>query len=255
MAFLWFIIGAILGSFYLVVGTRVPKKEDFITSRSKCDYCQKELRWFELIPVISYVIQLGKCRNCGKRISPSYLFMEVITGLLFLIGFLYYGMSISYYIYLVSISLALIIFVSDFKYMVILDSTLVIASIILLVLRYFEVGIQGTLYSCLYGLILFIIMFLIRLLGNFLFKKDSLGGGDIKLAIYMGILLGYYNYGLRLGIIAIMFSAFLALPYALVSLYLNKKNELPYGPFLISAAIIVFVFIDKFKNLLILFSL
>ena len=62
-----FIIGAILGSFYLVIGTRLPLKENVFTTRSRCDNCFKELKWYELIPIVSYVFQRGKCRKCGKK--------------------------------------------------------------------------------------------------------------------------------------------------------------------------------------------
>ena len=152
--------------------------------------------------------------------------MEIGTGLLFLIGYLYYGLNIQFAIYLVSISVALVIFVSDFKYMIILDSTLIIGSILLIVLKYFEVGPVNTLYAILYGICLFVIMYLIKLLGDKMYKRESLGGGDIKLAFLIGLTLGYKGIGLRLGLICLIFASFLALPYALATVYLNKKSLL-----------------------------
>ena len=138
--------------------------------------------------------------------------------------------------------------------MIILDSPLIISGILLLILRYFEVGLKETFISVIYGLALFIFMYLIKLLGDILFKRESLGGGDIKLSFIIGLTLGYYGIGFRMGLICIIFSAFLALPYALASNYLNKKNELPYGPFLIFSLVIIFIFLEKFTNLLIFFS-
>lgn len=255
MGLFWFIIGAILGSFYLVIGSRLPLKDNVITGRSRCDSCKHELSWYELIPIVSYIIQLGKCRYCKSKINPIHLVMEIVTGLLFLTGYLFFGLTYHFAIYLVSISVAIVIFVSDFEYMIILDSPLVIGSILIIFFRYLETSLKETLFSILYGIILFIVMYLIRELGNYLFKKESLGGGDIKLAFFMGLLLGYYGIGFRLGLISLVFGAFLALPYAVASMYLNKKNELPFGPFLISSSIIVFVFLDKFTNLLVLFEL
>jgi len=255
MEFSLFIIGAFLGSFYLVIGTRLPLKENVITGRSRCDHCKKELKWYELIPIISYLIQLGKCRNCGKKITLEHLLLEIITGILFLAGYLYFGYSIKLGIYLVIVSVAIIIFVSDFKYMYILDSPLIVGSILVIILRYFELGFKNTLFSIIYGLALFIIMYLIKLLGDKIYKRESLGGGDIKLCFFIGLVLGYPKIGLRISLIALIFSAFLALPYAVATLYLNKKNELPYGPFLISSMIIIFIFIEKFVNLLVFFSL
>lgn len=250
-----FIIGAILGSFYLVIGTRLPLKENVITGRSRCDSCKKELKWYELIPLISYIIQLGKCRNCGKKISKEHLIMELATGILFLVGYLYFDISLKLGIYLIIISVALIIFVSDFKYMIILDSPLVIGSILIIIIRYFEVGLTNTIYSVLYGIALFLVMYLIKIIGDKIYKRESLGGGDIKLCFLIGLTLGYPGIGFRLSLISLVFAAFLALPYAMATLYFNKKNELPFGPFLISSMIIMFVFIEKFTNLLVFFSL
>ena len=72
MELLIFVIGIVLGSFYLVVGTRLPLKENIITGRSRCDSCKTVLKWYELIPVVSFVIQRGKCRTCNKKISIEH---------------------------------------------------------------------------------------------------------------------------------------------------------------------------------------
>lgn len=255
MELLMFYLGAILGSFFLVIGTRLPKEEDAIKGRSHCENCKHTLSWYELIPIFSYLFLKGKCLKCKKRISSDHLFVELITGLLYLIGYLKYGISLEYLTYIISVSVAIIIFISDLKYMIILDSPIIIGSILILIIRYFEVGLKGAFHSLLYGILLFVVMYLIKLLGDKLFKKESLGGGDIKLSFLMGILLGYSGIGFRLGLIALIFSSFLALPYAIASLHLNKKNELPFGPFLISAAIIVYVFIEKFMRLFVFFTL
>ncbi len=255
MGILLFIAGTILGSFYLVVGTRLPLKENIITGRSRCDHCLHPLKWYELIPLISFLWQKGKCNYCQEKIALSHFMLELITGLLFLFGYIYFGLTLKLGIFLVIISVAIIIFISDFKYLVILDSPLIIGSILILILRYFELGFKGMITSFLYGSLLFIVMYLIKLLGDHLFKRESLGGGDIKLAFFMGLTLGYPHVGFRIGLIALIFASFLALPYALTNIYLNKKNELPYGPFLIAAMIIIFIFFPKFQNLLVFFSL
>lgn len=254
MAILMFVLGTILGSFYLCLGTRLPKKEK-ITGRSKCDNCHHTLKWYELIPLFSFIFQRGKCRYCHKKISVDHFWVELLTGLCFLLGYLYLGNTIRFYIYLVLVSLAIIIFITDLKYLIILDSPLVIASILVFILKIYEVGLKSALFGVLYGLGMLAIMYLIKLLGDFLFKRESLGGGDIKLSFLIGLSIGYPHIGMRMGLIALIFASFLALPYALVNTYIYKKNELPYGPFLISSMIIIFVFIEKFTNLLVFFSL
>ncbi len=254
MSVLLFILGAILGSFYLCIGTRLPIKEKIGWTRSHCDNCEHVLKWYELIPIFSYVLQMGRCRVCDKKIGSEYLFLELVTGILFVMGFWYYGLTIKFGIYLVIVSVALIIFVSDFKYMIILDSPLVVGSILVIILKYFEVGLRNTFIAIVYGVVLFVTMYLIKLFGDYIYKKESMGGGDIKLCFFLGLVLGYENFGFRLGLISLIFAAFLAMPYAITNLYLNKKNELPLGPFLISAMIIIFVFIEKFMRLLVFFD-
>ena len=86
MEVLLFIIGACLGSFFLVVGKRLPINEDVLFSRSRCDKCKKELKWYDLIPIFSYVFLKGKCRYCGEKISPLNLIVEIFMGLFFALG-------------------------------------------------------------------------------------------------------------------------------------------------------------------------
>ena len=106
-------------------------------------------------------------------------------------------------------------------------------------------GVKNAFLSLLSGGILFLLMLLIGLLGKVIFKKDALGGGDIKLAAIMGIILN-----LRLGLASIILSSLLAMPYALGSIMLSKDKEVPYGPFLIGSMTIVFIFSEKFLNLI-----
>ena len=84
---IFFIIGLILGSFYQVVGLRLPVGESFINSRSYCPKCKKKLKWYELIPLVSYIIQFGKCRKCKKRISITYPLFELLTGVCFALSY------------------------------------------------------------------------------------------------------------------------------------------------------------------------
>ena len=120
MSILIFVLGAIFGSFFLVVSERGVRRENMTTSRSHCDHCQHILKWSDLIPILSFIFLKGRCRYCQNKISIINLLMELVTALLFLMGYLYFGFTIKYAIYLVLISLALIIFITDFKYMIIL---------------------------------------------------------------------------------------------------------------------------------------
>lgn len=245
MAVLMFILGSCLGSFYLVVGKRLPIKKNAVNDRSKCDNCDHVLNWWQLIPIFSYVILKGKCHYCHKKISIVNLLMELATGFAFTFAYLHYGLSYEMFAFIVVTSLMLIIFVSDFLYYIILDSPLVVGSIILFFCRWYFEGIKTTVPYLISGIALFLSMYLIKLLGDFLFKRESLGGGDIKFAFVMGQVLGF-----RLGLCALILSTFLALPYSCASLMLKKNNEVPYGPFLASSLFIVFLFSEKFISLL-----
>lgn len=246
MVLFWFIIGTIMGSFYLVYASRVPKNEDFINSRSKCDNCGYILKWYNLIPLFSFLFQKGKCSKCGSKISSDHFFVELFTGLLFMLTYLFFCSGYNFYVGLVVVSLMIVIFVSDFKYMIILDSSLIVASILTLlfmIISGFSIGL--IFYHILSGVVLFLAMFMIERIATFILKKDSLGGGDIKLTFVIGLILG-----IKGGIVALVLSSFLALPYAVATLYLNDNHEFAYGPFIAGALFIVFFYLDKF-NLLI----
>ena len=234
-----FFFGTVFGSFYGVLATRLPQGKSIVKPGSFCPKCQHKLNWYDLIPILSYGITLGKCRY--------YPFIEITTGILFCTSYFLYGPKITYEFIasLLLFSLTVIIFISDFNYYIILDSPLVITSIIIFVSKIIFFDIKTALLSLLSGLILFLAMIVVKKIGDFMFKKESLGGGDIKLAFVVGIILG-----VRLGLCALILSTFIALPYSLLKVYLSEKKEVPFGPFIIGACTIVFLFIPKFTNLL-----
>lgn len=248
MAVLIFIIGACLGSFLLVVGKRLPKNEDIIFSRSRCDNCHHILAWHDLVPIFSYVLLKGKCRYCHTKINHVNLLIELSMGLMFLLGYLYFTPSYLLYGYLILTCLMIVIFVSDFSYYIILDSPLIVSTLLFIIIKFIYFGLKEVLLSLASGIILFTVMYLIKLIGDKLFKKESLGGGDIKLSFVIGFVLGF-----RLSLLALILSSFLALPYSVASLKLQKNNEVPFGPFLVSSLFIIFLFQDKFINIINLF--
>ena len=241
MAVLMFILGSIMGSFYYCIGIRLPKGENALTSRSHCDNCGYTLKWYNLIPLFSYIFQKGKCTKCHKKISSGHFWCELATSLLFMLTSLYFPIGYNFFVGLIISSLLIIIFVSDFKYMIILDSPLIISSILIIILKFIYYDPIDVLISLISGLCLFLVMILIYKLGNFTFKKESLGGGDIKFSFLMGLILDF-----KIGLVALVLSVFLALPYAVASLELKKNSEFPYGPFLAGALFIVFFHYDKF---------
>ena len=130
----------------------------------------------------------------------------------------------------------IIIIISDYQTMIIPDSILVFFSLILALVKFFISGIESVGISLLHALAAFIFMLLLKLLGDFLFKKESMGGGDIKLLAVFGFVLGF-----PLSLASVFLSAFIALPVSLIILKINGNHEIPFGPFLSIAAIIVFL--------------
>lgn len=245
MGILVFIIGACLGSFYLVLGMRLPVGENVINSRSKCDVCKNDLKWWQLIPIVSFIILRGKCHYCKTKISFLNPLYELANGFLFLFAYYKFGFGYEMYMLLIVSSLMLIIFASDFTFMIINDSPLIISIILAFVLRWIYNGIADALLAFLAGIILFCAMYLVKVIGDKLFKRESLGGGDIKFSFVIGIIAGY-----KLGLCVLILSCFLALPYCVASIMLKKNNEVPYGPFLAASLFVVCAFTIKFNILL-----
>lgn len=230
----FFIIGTIFGSFYNVVGYRIPKGESIVYPPSHCTKCKHKLGPFELIPILSYIFLGGKCKNCKDKISCFYPIFEFISGLLFALSYIIFGLSLNCLFAIVFISMLLIIIISDYQTMIIPDSILIVFGILLVLIKYFIVGYPSILYSLLDGVIAFVFMLLLKLLGDFLFKKESMGGGDIKLMFIFGVVFGYI-----ISIFSVFLAAIIGLPISLILLKKNKSHEIPFGPFLAIAAIIM----------------
>lgn len=246
-----FIIGTIMGSFFNVVAHRLSNNESIIKPGSHCESCQHLLKWYELIPIISFLIQGGRCRQCHIKLSWWYPLIEIITGLFYLFSYLYFGLSPDFFISLVISSVLVITCITDFNYLIILDEPLVIGSILIVLITLITSGLVDTLIAILSGLLLFFFMLLVKILGDKAFKRESLGGGDIKLSFFIGLSLGY-----KLAFVNLVLASLLTLPIAFYYLVKYKDREVPFGPFLIISNFIIFVFaspILEFIDYLIMF--
>lgn len=245
IAAMFFLFGTILGSFYNVVGYRLPKGESLIYPSSHCTSCNHKLGPLELIPIISYIFLGGKCKNCKQKVSLFYPIFEFLAGLLFAVAFLIFGFSYELIIALIFISLTLIIIISDYFYLIIPDEVL-IASIILIAIAMIYFKGWGFLWSSiLNGILAFVIMYLIKTLGDILFKKESMGGGDIKLMFIFGMILTW-----PMAVISIFMASFIALPISIIILYVKKDHVVPFGPFLCIAALILILTKIDFQSII-----
>lgn len=232
----FFIFGTIFGSFFHVVGTRLPNGESIVSPPSHCTNCNHRLKPIELIPIFSFLIQGGKCKICKQKLSWFYPIYEILTGILFGLCYHAFGLSLELLFALTFVSILMILIISDYYYMILPDSVM-ITGIILLGIEIFIIhGGESFLRAIGSGIGTFLIMYLIKLFGDFLFKKESMGGGDIKLLFLFGMVLG-----IPMSVISIFLASFLALPIALIILYKEKTNIIPFGPFLSISAMLLFL--------------
>ncbi len=229
-----FILGAILGSFYNVVGYRLPKGESIVYPSSHCPNCNHKLSFLELIPILSYILQKGRCKNCKEKISLFYPIFEGLTGVLFVLSYISFGLDLKIIIVLTFISMIIIIVVSDYHYLIISDEVLIFFAIILLIEIVCINGFNAGISAILDGLLSFITMFLIKKFGDFIFKKESMGGGDIKLMFLFGMVLSY-----PIAILSIFVGSLFGLPIALLILYKKNDHVIPFGPFLALGGVIL----------------
>jgi leader peptidase (prepilin peptidase) / N-methyltransferase len=227
-----FIFGSLLTSFYLVLGERLPKN-DSINGRSHCDTCHHELRWIDIIPIFGYLINRGKCHFCKTKIPICHLILELLGGALFSISYVIYGFSFELAILLIFISVFMIESVSDQKYMIVLDRIWMIGIIPLIIIRI----VQGEFLTYLISsAVLFSILFIIAYLSQKIYKKDALGGGDVKLFIFIGFILT-----LGQGLLALFVTSLFGFIYGMIKLR-TKHQEFPLVPFIFIGVMISYLY-------------
>ncbi|WP_409289542.1 prepilin peptidase [Peribacillus sp. SCS-37] len=230
--FYLFFVGLILGSFYNVVGLRVPLKKSIIYPRSACPYCKHVLGPAELVPVLSYLIQGGKCRSCKGRISPLYPMMELLTGVLFAASPLLLGWTSELFIAWTLISLFTIITVTDLKYMIIPDKILLFFAVIFLFERIL-MPLDPWWDSLLGAAAGFFLLLAIAII-----SKGGMGGGDIKLFALLGLVVGT-----KLMLLSFFLSTFYGAVLGLAGMRLGavkKGKPIPFGPFIVLGTLTAF---------------
>lgn len=232
---LFFIIGAIIGSFLNVCIYRIPNNESVIKPPSHCFSCGERLRYKDMIPVIGYFINRGRCNYCGVKYSIRYSLIELITGVVYSLVYLRYGYTFETLYMLILCSTIIAMIFIDIDHHIIPDRIHVII-IILGLLR----SIQFTHDSILFMVGGFLIgggvIFLIALIG-------PMGGGDIKLFASLGIWLGPLN-----TIFAIILSFIIGGVYGallLIFKFKDRKDHIAFGPFIGIAGLAMIIFSNE----------
>lgn len=232
------ILSLILGSFYNVVGLRIPAGQSIVHPRSACPTCKHQLTAIELIPVFSYIFQGGKCRKCKTRISPIYASVELVTAILFTISPLLVGWSKELIVAWTLISLLMIVFVSDITYMIIPDKVLLFFAPIFIIERIF-IPLDPWWDMLLGSVVGFLLLYLIAVV-----SKGGMGGGDIKLYAVIGLVLGW-----KLTLLSFFFSTIIGTMIGLVGMGLGrvkKGKPMPFGPSIVIGTLIAYFFGNDF---------
>ena len=235
MFILIFIYGLVLGSFYNVVIYRVPHGKSIVKPPSSCGRCGQRLKPLELVPVLSWLIQRGRCKHCGSKISIRYPLVELLTGFLFVVVYTVIGFRIELLRGLILVSLFIIISFIDLDHQIIPDGLNLLLGVIgflywLLVHPFpFIHGISGFFIGG--GL-----LFIVALLG-------PMGGGDIKFMAAMGFWLGI-GYTLMALLLSFIIGGVVS-GGLLLTKVVNRKTPIPFGPFLCLGSLIVILYGSK----------
>lgn len=185
-----FIIGMVIGSFSNVCIYRIPRNESVVFPASHCPICSQTIKWYDNIPVISFLMLRGKCRNCKAKISVQYPMVEFLTGVVYLMIFLFYGLQFKSLVYMLFCSVLIIITFIDLKEEIIPDTLSLPFMAIGFLLSFFLKDLTPV--NSLLGILVGGgSLLLIAAAGSYLFKREAMGGGDIKLAAMVGSFLGW----------------------------------------------------------------
>ena len=236
------LLGLIIGSFINCLIYRLKNKQA-ITGRSFCPQCKKQINWYDNIPLLSYFLLRAKCRWCRKKISLQYPLVELITAMLFLIVFIAtYNLQLTTYNLLLILrnwtftAFLIIIFIYDFKYYLILDKIIIPAIIIAFIFNLFFYNLLNLLLAALIAGGFFFLQFIVS-------RGQWIGGGDIRLGILIGLMLGWPNILVAL-VISYVLGSIIGLGL-IITKRATMKSTVPLGAFLSIGTFISLLWVDK----------
>ena len=237
-----FILGLIVGSFSNVCIYRIPRNESIIYPASHCPKCRSKIKPVDNIPLLSFILLKGRCRNCKSKISIQYPIVELLTGLIYLIIYLIYGLSIQSLIYIILSSALIIIAFIDLNEQIVPDVISLPGIVIGFIISFF-VPYISFINSALGVVVGGGIILIIGLAGSVIFKKEAMGGGDVKLAAMIGAFLGwrYIIISLFLG----FFLGALAGIFLIISKIKSREDTVPFGPFIVLGSFITLLWGEK----------
>jgi len=244
-----FVLGAVVGSFLNVCIWRIPEGQSIVTPASHCPRCGSPVRFYDNIPLVSWLVLRGRCRDCGGPISPRYPLVELLTALLSLAVFQLYGPRLEYVAaFLFAAALVVITFI-DLDHQIIPDVISLPGIPVFFLLAVFVMGVPF--WESLFGILIgggF--LYLIAVGYELLTKREGMGGGDIKLLAMIGAFLGWKSL-----FFVVFMSSILGALVGVVLIALKGKDmkyAVPFGPFL-SIAAVLYLFVGPALTHLVLF--
>ncbi len=234
MSFILFVFGTIVGSFLNVCIYRLPRNESVVSPGSHCGACGKPIRWYDNLPVLSYFLLRGKCRDCGVSFSAQHALVEFLTGMLFVAFYHFFGLEAMGLIYLIFTLAVLVESLIDFEHKIIPDEITLSGIVLGIILSCFFPMMHGA-NSWWEGLLASVIgvfigggfLYLIAVIAEFFLKKEAMGGGDVKLLAMFGAFLGF-----RGVLWALMMGSFAGSIAGIYFKFKKKEEQIPFGPFL-----------------------
>ena len=240
------VFGSVIGSFLNVCIYRIPQNIAIARPRSYCPKCSNPIRALDNIPIISFVMLKGRCRNCDKKIRLQYPAVELLTALLTIAVVLKFDFTILTIFYLSFIYILITISFIDLEHMIIPDGLVLAAAMLglmALIFNILPIGWPDSAYGALlYGGVLAGVGYV----GKLVYKMDALGGGDVKLASVLGMYLGW-----KMSMISLLLAFLVAALFVVVGLAvgrLSRKQLIPFGPFLALGAIMTLFWGEQLYN-------
>ncbi|MGC9513604.1 MAG: prepilin peptidase [Fidelibacterota bacterium] len=231
--------GLALGSFANVVIYRVPREKSIIKPRSTCVSCGYQIPWYDNIPILSYLILGGTCRHCKSAISLRYPLVEFLTAFLFMAVYWKFGPSIEAVWYMSLMFILIITAFVDLDHLII-PRSFITAGVILAISGLFAFWDDRWISSLIGAAMISGFLFLAGILGKALFKKESMGSGDVLLGIVIGLFLGW-----KLSLMMLFLTFFSAAVILLILMALKRVRagvQVPFGPFMAIGAILSLFF-------------
>ena len=247
-----FVLGSIWGSFCNVCIYRLPDNDSVVTKRSFCRSCKNKIKWYDNIPLLSFIFLKGKCRGCKNKISSQYFLVELISAVSFLFIYFIYGISITTLLLIILSIFFIIIFFIDLKHYII-PNELTFPLMLIGFVKSFDPNLNQTIFpnyinSLLGGFFGYAVIWLIIFFYKKVRNKEGMGLGDAKLMAVVGFWFGWVSIPFTIFISSVV-ALVLVIP-SLIKKTRDMKAQIPFGPYIIIGCILYVSFTNQIKDIL-----